>query len=1204
MTYQRSLLALLYFALALVLCVSACSPNESSGGGSDGANTGDDDTGGDDDDDDLVDDDGTSPPQSPSNLEGQADGLWAIDLTWKFNSGNEEGFNLQRKTVDGAFETIASIGAGEDSYKDSGLDCETRYIYQILAYNEYGESQPSNEANVTTGGPCIIEPPSDLEATNQLVGEINLHWEDNSNYETGYLIFRQEVSTREWVEIARIPENSTDYTDQINECLPVQRTFEYRVQGYNDAIASDWSNIASGTAICPIARPTQLSAELMDDYTVKLTWTNNATNQNGFRILRNGNLIGATGADEFEYFDSSVICEENPQYTVVAFHEHLVSDISNTASCRTFTCSPFIVSANQDGVSAINLVWTDLTNQENGYEVQRQASARQWETIATLSANTTTYTDTAVECNFGYEYRARATTANRPSPWSNEKNGEMVGCIISEECYANNEGNPDNDCLVCKTGQNLSDWIINDGEACNDGIWCNGGDFCVSDECIVHTGDPCGSDRQCNETGRFCATGGAELDIALLSSDDSKVALYSVYENGEINALIKQVIDFWLEFFTLADFNEDGYMDIAATNSNYFYVLLNDGKGVFSLAQQYEAITPAIVVEDINNDGHNDIAVLGGENYSEELRIFLGNGDGAFQEPWSQMLSVYFQTTMTSGDFNNDGNIDLAYGNDSEMAVGISLGNGDGTFTDGAGPGLSDGSPNNIKVADINSDDNDDIFGTSGYYGYRYFVSLGNGDGSFNAPIETVLNDEDCVGLIDSGDFNNDSQPDLFIQINDHDQSGNYFYLQGNGDGSFQDAVEFEDPGWHFAIGDINGDLNQDFVIANSTPPEPKGLTYYFGNGDGTFQEPINIYGDYDDEYKFLALGDINNDLHLDTIATDDENYSLSTLMGRADGAFPESSEYVVGSRAKDVKIGDFNGDGRLDIVTANYSSNTISILMNKGNRDFDTPVDYYSGQSTQSVAVADFNGDTNLDIATVNNLTNDASVFLNNGDGTFQNAVYYSVFESPQKIYTGEFNGDDIIDLLAISSNHLSFSLLYGNGDGTFGAENLIVTGATNNCAQIEDVNNDGNKDIVSVQRNADKVSVRLTNGDGTFTWKGDYTTGTSPWNAVVANFNGDFASDIVTANQESEDVSLLIGRGDGTFEPAISIFVGGQPTSLAFADVNADNALDLLVGDEENHTLTILKGNGDGTFAYPIKYIVCNAPIAVVVAYFGGTP
>jgi len=332
---------------------------------------------------------------------------------------------------------------------------------------------------------------------------------------------------------------------------------------------------------------------------------------------------------------------------------------------------------------------------------------------------------------------------------------------------------------------------------------------------------------------------------------------------------------------------------------------------------------------------------------------------------------------VLAADFNNDTVLDLAVANYS--SVSVLVGNGDGTFDPAVNSGFGN-VPNSLAVGDFDGDGNLDLaIGTN--YSATVGVLLGNGDGTFQAPSWYFVGyggpyNEQSLAV---GDFNGDGTMDLGVMAVDTDYySFSFSYshvLVGNGDGSFSGPnTTFLGSGWPTAgtAANLNGDGFDDLVTLDG------GLRVLLGNSSGYLQDYNSFYtGLYS---RSVATGDLDADGDTDVVA-DGVNTAIVWL-GDGLGNFGEAQYFGTGAdpnpvvQPNSVVLGDFTGDGNVDIATIARSH--LSVLAGRGDGTFASPLDSTVSGYARSVAAADFNGDGWLDAATANDFSNDVSVLIN----------------------------------------------------------------------------------------------------------------------------------------------------------------------------------------------------------------------------------
>lgn len=271
-----------------------------------------------------------------------------------------------------------------------------------------------------------------------------------------------------------------------------------------------------------------------------------------------------------------------------------------------------------------------------------------------------------------------------------------------------------------------------------------------------------------------------------------------------------------------ADFNKDGNLDLVVANESdgTVTVLLGNGNGGFTAGSTTPVGThpSSVAVGDFNGDGYPDLAVANRDG--NNLTVLLGQPGGGFKPvAHGPFAAGNSPSSLAVGDFNGDGQLDLAIANELDNTVTVLLGDGTGNFTPATASPFAVGlHPTSLAVGDFNSDGNLDLAVTN-LNGNNVTVLLGNGTGWFKPDPSGPFAVGTAPVSITVGDFNGDSIPDFAIS---NAGSNNVTVLLGDGAGGFKGASgsPYANPtggqeAYSLAVGDFNGDGRLDLAIAN-----------------------------------------------------------------------------------------------------------------------------------------------------------------------------------------------------------------------------------------------------------------------------------------------------------------------------------------------------------------------------------------------------
>ncbi len=330
--------------------------------------------------------------------------------------------------------------------------------------------------------------------------------------------------------------------------------------------------------------------------------------------------------------------------------------------------------------------------------------------------------------------------------------------------------------------------------------------------------------------------GDARPDLVLASAANSVVLVQLGQGAGNFSAPVTYTLSNWFgdqpglpgpRSLALADFNQDGKLDIAVSSlrSQGVFILFNKGAGTFAPATRvvqrhpvtgrFDTSAPAgsrgddwrlsapvgsaassllllgnadyLAAQDINNDNRTDLAVVITNGVKGEVVVLLSLGNGGFQyagafglEGSSAIASIAF------GDFNKDGYADLVAAHPQANLVSVLLNRGyDETLPYfrpyySRSPAAKDeydqscqttkcGSPQWVATADFDKDGRVDVVVTNPY-GYVNFLR-GKGGGALETE-SLVYRDTfrynlielwENIGGLAVSDFDNNGYPDVAV---------------------------------------------------------------------------------------------------------------------------------------------------------------------------------------------------------------------------------------------------------------------------------------------------------------------------------------------------------------------------------------------------------------------------------------------------------
>ena len=355
----------------------------------------------------------------------------------------------------------------------------------------------------------------------------------------------------------------------------------------------------------------------------------------------------------------------------------------------------------------------------------------------------------------------------------------------------------------------------------------------------------------------------------------------------------------------VADFDRDGDIDVVAADTGRDWegftceLFDNNGDGTFENAGWFNCGNGpnGITAADFDGDGYVDVAVAHDAYIycAASFAVLLNDRNGGFQA--RRLYTVEScSNDIDAGDLDGDGDPDLVVGHESNRVT--FLRNDQGVFTIltvmSALPNPYGGLSPAVEIVDVDNDGDKDVLytheGAGGIDEGAVALFRNHANVSFGAAERITLGGGGGGVHIETADVTHDGWPDLLVPT-EYGQS--WWLVPSNGAGGFETAQELRAGEFPRSIEatDLDGDADLDVTVVASGSLE---ACVYLNPGDGSFeQRPIIEMSDpvqAPTSFSNLGAADLDLDGDLDLLVGFSHNwnnkYGFMVRRNYGDGSF------------------------------------------------------------------------------------------------------------------------------------------------------------------------------------------------------------------------------------------------------------------------------------------------------------------------------
>jgi len=671
----------------------------------------------------------------------------------------------------------------------------------------------------------------------------------------------------------------------------------------------------------------------------------------------------------------------------------------------------------------------------------------------------------------------------------------------------------------------------------------------------------------------------------------------------------------------VADFDGNGELDVATGDqAGSVRVLSDDGTpatAVLAPAGAYEVgvSNPRVHLTDLGGDGRPDIVLA--ERSDGRVAVLKNTGTGFAPATYATCPRP---SSLTSGDFNNDGRRDIVTVSYDFSSLSLLLGQAGGglaapiTFT--AGTGVQD-----VTTTDVTGDGIDDVaYVVTGKVVWRKGVGF-NGLGN---PVSIVAGGADLTGIA-AADLTGDGRPELAV-VGPHE---NIVRVLLNQSGTYTTWLNLAtDPAPNTVdVGDIDHDGKVDIVVGTQ-----QGAVDVFMNLGGGLWATRKSASIPAAACQSVDLADYDGDSILDVLVATSPSDELHVFTVGADLSLHHASVQGAGPMLRWAAAGDVTGDGLPDAVVADDGTGFVHVYANARGTLVPPPPPPiaactglrfgFPDRPTQ-VVVGDFDGDGVRDLA----------ASTESGQASFQRGLPdtpsgpredMDIAPGAQSIAAADLDGDGVSELVVTDTEGRSLRV-FRRSAGAYHVLADLDVGDHPRYVIAADLDRDGRIDLASANDAGDLASGTVTilfnppgtswlpvpepvgdqvpldpapiatgpgGGAGDSEQRIDLPVGVGPLALTAADLDGDGELDLVV-NERGGTLSILYALGGGRFHPAQTLAVPGSSTSVA--DLDGDGRPDLAVADTGGDALHVLYNTAVDPWTSGLVIPTEDAPLGV---------